>query len=71
MKFWISLFHLLCLQSKFLFFENTTNAEANVVVAVGCTVVVTIGNSAIAGIVVPATATFNTIGSALLNFTPN
>jgi len=37
---------------------NPTNAEANAAVAVGCTVVATTGNSAIAGIeVVPATAT--------------
>lgn len=36
---------------------NPTNAEANVVVADGSTVAVTIGNRANAGTVVPATAT--------------
>ena len=45
--------------------EDTTNTEANVVIAVSSTIVVPIGNSAIAGIVVPAAATFHTVGSAL------
>jgi len=49
-----------CIQDKF-FDEDTEDAEADVVVAVGCVVVVPVGNSAVVGIVVPATAAFHTV----------
>jgi len=44
--------------------EDTTQAEAYVVVAVGRIVVVPIGNGAVVGIVVPATAAFHTVRTA-------
>ena len=44
--------------------EDTTQAEAYVVVAVGRIVVVPIGNGAVVGIVVPATAAFHTVRPA-------
>jgi hypothetical protein len=43
------------------FLEDTENAEAYVVVRVRRIVVVTIRNSAVAGIVAPATAAFHTV----------
>lgn len=46
------------------FLEDTENAEAYVVVRVRRIVVVTIGNGAVVGIVVPATAAFHTVRSA-------
>ena len=44
--------------------EDTTNAEAYIVVAIGRIVVVPIGNGAVVGIVVPATAAFHTVRPA-------
>ena len=53
----------LCVQGRFLS-ENTAKAEAYVVVAVRGIVVVTIGNGAVVGIVVPATAAFHPVVTA-------
>lgn len=44
--------------------EDTDTAEAYIVVAVGRIVVVPIGNGAVVGIVVPATAAFHTVRPA-------
>ena len=44
--------------------EDTDTAEAYIVVAVGRIVVVTIGNGAVVGIVVPATTAFHPVRPA-------
>ncbi len=44
--------------------EDTTNAEANIIVAVGRIVVVPVRYGAVVGIVVPATAAFHTVRPA-------
>jgi hypothetical protein len=56
-------YDLPCLQSRFLS-ENTAKAEAYIVVGIRGIVVVPIGNGAVVGIVVPATAAFHPVVTA-------
>jgi len=52
-----------CVHSRFCV-EDTTEAKAYIVVAVSRIVVVTIGNGAVVGIVIPATAAFHPVRPA-------